>query len=89
MLNLHHHKICMIRREPGREGKILSDHKQDGNVAVGGTGNLARSGPSAVREIHTTAKTTIAVTKSTPCSLVCRHTADDINSIVLYCTVRK
>ena len=32
------------RREPGRDGKILSDgdHMQDGNVSVGVIGNLAR-----------------------------------------------
>ena len=30
------------RREPGRDRKILSDYRQDGNVAVGGIGNLAR-----------------------------------------------
>ena len=35
-------------REPGRNGKILSDHRQDDNVAVGGIGNLARWGSSAV-----------------------------------------
>ena len=30
MLNLHRDKK-IVRREPGRDGKILSDHKQDGN----------------------------------------------------------
>ena len=34
--------IKIRRREPGRDGKILSDHRQDGNFAVGGIGNLAR-----------------------------------------------
>ena len=30
--------IKVRRREPGRDGKILSDHiRQDGNVAVSGT----------------------------------------------------
>ena len=44
MLNI----ICIAaignrRREPGRDGKILSDYKQDGNnVATDGIGNLAR-----------------------------------------------
>ena len=41
MLNLHRDKNR--GREPGRDGKILvlSDHKQDGSVAleVGGIGN--------------------------------------------------
>ena len=27
-------------REPGREEKILSDNRQDGNVVIGGIGNL-------------------------------------------------
>ena len=27
--------IVYIRREPGKNGKILSDHRQDGNVAAG------------------------------------------------------
>ena len=31
------------------DGKIFSDHRQDGNVAIGGIGNLGRCGPSAVR----------------------------------------
>ena len=30
------------RREPGRDREILSDHRQDDNVAVGVIGNLAR-----------------------------------------------
>ena len=30
MLNLHRDKK-IVRREPGRDGKILSDHRQDGN----------------------------------------------------------
>ena len=29
-------------QEPVRDGKIVRDHRQDGNVAVGGIGNLAR-----------------------------------------------
>ena len=41
MLNSHRDKK-IVRREPGRDGEILSDHRQDGNVAVGGIGNLAR-----------------------------------------------
>ena len=41
MLNLHRDKK-IVRRELGRDGKILRDHRQDGNVAVGGIGNLAR-----------------------------------------------
>ena len=36
MLNLHSDKL--VRREPGRDGKMLSDHRQDSNVAVGGIG---------------------------------------------------
>ena len=31
------------RRKPGKDGKILSDHRQDGHVAVGGIGNLAHT----------------------------------------------
>ena len=30
------------RRESGRDGKILRDHRQDGNVEVDGIGNPAR-----------------------------------------------
>ena len=41
MLNLHRDKK-IVRREPGRDGKILSDHRQDGNDEVG---------PSAISEI--------------------------------------
>ena len=33
MLNLHRDKK-IVRREPGRDGKILSDHRQDGNDEV-------------------------------------------------------
>ena len=33
MLNLHRDKKN-IRREPGRDEKILCDHRQDGNDAV-------------------------------------------------------
>ena len=36
MLNLHRDKI-IVRREPGRDGKILCDHRQDGNDEVIGT----------------------------------------------------
>ena len=36
MLNLHRDKNRS--REPGRDEKILSDHRQDGNVAVVGIG---------------------------------------------------
>ena len=32
MLNLHRDKI--VRREPGRDGKILSDHRHEGNDEV-------------------------------------------------------
>ena len=45
MLKLHRDRKNR-GREPGRDGKILSDHRHqqdgDGNVAVGGVGNLAR-----------------------------------------------
>ena len=40
MLNLHRDKNRT--REPERDEKILRDHRQDGNVAVGGIGSLAR-----------------------------------------------
>ena len=40
MLNLDRDKNRM--QEPVRDGKIVRDHMQDGNVAVGGIGNLAR-----------------------------------------------
>ena len=33
MLNLHRDKK-IVRREPGRDGKILCDHRQDGNDEV-------------------------------------------------------
>ena len=33
MLNLHRDKKN-VRREPGRDGKILCDHRQDGNDEV-------------------------------------------------------
>ena len=33
MPNLHRDKK-IVRREPGRDGKILSDHRQDGNDEV-------------------------------------------------------
>ena len=33
MLNLHRDKQ-IVRREPGRDGKILCDHRQDGNDEV-------------------------------------------------------
>ena len=42
MLNLHHDKKN-VRREPGRDEKISSDHRQDGNVAEGGIGNQPRT----------------------------------------------
>ena len=41
MLNLHRDEQ-IIRREPGRDGKVVCDHRQGSNVAVGGIGNLAR-----------------------------------------------
>ena len=31
-----------IRRESGRDGKILRDHRQDSSATVRGIGNLAR-----------------------------------------------
>ena len=34
------HRDKKRRREPGKDGKILSNHGQDDNVAVGGSGNL-------------------------------------------------
>ena len=34
VLNLHRDKNSESRREPGRDGKILRDHRQDGSVAV-------------------------------------------------------
>ena len=37
-----HRDKKIVRREPGRDGKILSDHRQDDNVAVGEIGDLAR-----------------------------------------------
>ena len=33
MLNLHRYKK-IVRREPGRDGKIVCDHRQDGNDEV-------------------------------------------------------
>ena len=41
MLKLHRDEEIRSR-EPGRDGKIPSDLRQDGNVAVCGIGNLAR-----------------------------------------------
>ena len=41
MLNLHRDKK-IASREPGRDGKIFSDHRKDGNVAVDVIGNIAR-----------------------------------------------
>ena len=40
-----------VRQEPRTDRKILRNHRQDGNVAVGGFGNLASLGTSAVSEI--------------------------------------
>ena len=40
----------LIRREPGRYGKIFRDHRQDGYVPFDGTGNLARWGSSKISE---------------------------------------
>ena len=34
MLNLHRDKK-IVRREPGRDGKILRDHRQDGMRLIG------------------------------------------------------
>ena len=39
MLNIHCDKKN-VRRKPGKDGKILSDHTQDGNVAADEIGNL-------------------------------------------------
>ena len=49
MLNLHRDKKMVHRREQGRDGKIISDHRQDVSVAVGGIGSLARWCPSAIK----------------------------------------
>ena len=56
MLNLQ--AIKNRRREPERDEKILSDHRQEINVTVGGIGNLARSGLSAVSGLPCTNKQT-------------------------------
>ena len=57
VLNLHGDKNSESRREPGRDGKILRDHRQDGSVAVVVVGwidnNLTLGGPSIVSEIQT------------------------------------
>ena len=39
---MHGDKNSYIRREPERDGKILGDHRDDGdcNIAVGRIGNL-------------------------------------------------
>ena len=50
MPNLHRDKK-IVRCEPERDESILRDHRQDGNVAIGGSGSLAHSGLSAVSEI--------------------------------------
>ena len=47
MLNLHRYKNAysnsiVIRREPGRDGKIVRDHSQDDQVALGEIGSLPR-----------------------------------------------
>ena len=49
MLNLHRDKNA-VKREPGRDGKTLSDHRQDRS----GIGSLliARRGPSAISEMQ-------------------------------------
>ena len=47
MLNLYREKI--VKREPERDRKILRDLMHDGNVAVGGAGNLALWGPSVIK----------------------------------------
>ena len=39
MLNLYRDKNRM--REPVRDGKIVCGHRQDSNVFIGGSGNLA------------------------------------------------
>ena len=34
-------RLKFVRREPERDGKMLRDHRQDDNVAIGNVGNLA------------------------------------------------
>ena len=51
MKNLHRDKNS--RRALGRDGKALSYHRQDDNVAIGGISNMGRWDPSAVSEIQT------------------------------------
>ena len=41
---------------PERDGKILSNHRKNSDVAVGNVVGLARWGPSAVHEIEITNK---------------------------------
>ena len=42
VFNLRHGNSWFVMREQGRDGKILRDHREDSNVAVGRIGNLAR-----------------------------------------------
>ena len=43
LLNLHHHEKKYIKTKTGERWElVLYDHRQDGTVAVGGIGNLAR-----------------------------------------------
>ena len=55
--------------------KILPDHRQDGNVAVGGIGNLARCGISAVSEIQTNTESAllgnVTLTETICCTRSC------------------
>ena len=60
-----------------RDGKITSDHRRDGNVAVGGSRTLP--GSSVVSEIHTnkTVKNSHKTHTTTVCTkkgnAMCRH----------------
>ena len=42
MLNLHRDKKKCRKEQPGKYGKIVSDHRKHDNVAVGGKGDLER-----------------------------------------------
>ena len=50
MLNLHRDKKVVGENREKRREKILSDHRQDGNVAVGGTGILTSLRPTFGRK---------------------------------------
>ena len=51
MLNLHRDRKIAGENRGEMVKFLLSVHRQDGNVTVGGIGNLAPWGPSAVSEI--------------------------------------